>query len=102
MFSHISPSGRVNQVKKVESEVAEDKDVRSNIPSRIKCLSTLDVTMAGALKVKRPTIVFTNQQGPSRQKKDFEGEEQVSSNHISMQEISNSDSDDEIETGEAP
>lgn len=67
----------------------------------MKRFATLEVKTGESLRVKRKLGVFTNQQSCSAAKKDEKQEEFVcSSNHITVED--NSDTNFEMETGEAP
>ena len=75
-------------------------EVQSSIPSRMKRFSSLDVKTDGSLRVKRRTVIFTSQRKNSDSNKEAEEEEFVSSNHITIHECD--DSDSEIELAETP
>ena len=45
----------------VQREKKANNEIRSSVPSRMKCNSTLDISTEGSLKVKRRTIVHTSQ-----------------------------------------
>ena len=45
----------------VQREKKANDEIRSSIPSRMKCNSTLDINNEGSLKVKRRMIVHTSQ-----------------------------------------
>jgi len=66
----------------------------------MKHFSTLDVKIDGSLRVKRRTVIFTCQQKNSGSNEEVEEEEVVSSNHITIHECD--DSDSEIELAETP
>jgi len=55
----------------------------------MKRVSTLDVKIDGSLKVPRHTLVITNYDASSNSKDTNEDEDQVSSNHITIQEADN-------------
>ena len=65
----------------------ETNVVQCFIPSRVKRVSTLDVKTNGSLKVKRHTLVITSYEVSSNSKGKVEDEEQISSNHVTFQEI---------------
>jgi len=66
----------------------------------MKRFSSLDVKTDGSLRVKRRTVVFTGQQKNSGSNEEAEEEEVISSNHITIHECD--DSDSEIELAETP
>jgi len=71
----------------VFGRLGKKNEVQSAIPARMKCLSTLDVSIDGSLRVKRRTMVFTGHKAhPSPSEKVIE-RELASSNHITMQEV---------------
>jgi len=66
----------------------------------MKRFSTLDVKMDGSLRVKRRTVVLTGQQKSSNSNEKSKEEQVASSNHITIRECDDSDSDSEIELAE--
>jgi len=72
-------------------------EVQSSTPSRMKHFSSLDVKTDGSLRVKRRTVVFTGQRKISSSNKEAEKEEVVSSNHITIHECDNLDSEIQLE-----
>jgi len=66
----------------------------------MKCLSTLDVKTNGSLRVKRCTVVFNNKRSNPSPNEEVGQEEQVLSNHITVQKVN--DSDYEIKLMETP
>jgi len=62
----------------------------------MKRFSTLDVKTDGSLRVKRRTVVFTGQRKNSGSNEEAEKEEVVSSNHITIHECDDSDSEIEL------
>ena len=66
----------------------------------MKRFSTLDVKMDGSLRVKRRTVVLTGQQKSSNSDEKSKEEQVASSNHITIRECDDSDSDSEIEAPE--
>ncbi|XP_074271002.1 uncharacterized protein LOC141594921 [Silene latifolia] len=98
--SKVQKRCRQKQKKSSKTEVAIDlsKDIHSVIPSKMKRHHEVEITMDKSLKVKSRTVIFTNPQEESSQRKiarDF-----VSSNHVTAQECPNLE--DEIEVGEIP
>jgi len=77
-------------------------EVQSSIPSRIKSFLTLDVKMDGSLKVKRHTVVLTGRQKIYSSNEKSEEEQVPSSNHITIRECDDSESNLEIELAETP
>jgi len=65
----------------------------------MKRFSTLDVKTNGSLRVRRRTVVFTGQPSKSDINKG-DDQEKVTSNHITVQEYE--DSETEIEIAETP
>jgi len=68
----------------------------------MKHSSPLDVKMDGSLRVKRRTMVLTGQQKSSNCNEKLKEEQVASSNHITIRECDDSDSDSEIELAETP
>ena len=68
----------------------------------MKRFSTLDVKMDGSLRVKMRTVVLTRQQKSYSSNEKSEEEQVASSNHITIRECDDSDSDSEIELIETP
>jgi len=66
----------------------------------MKRLSILNVNMDGSLKVKRHTVVFTSHKAHPSPSEEVKEKEQASSNHITVREVD--DSDSEIELAETP
>ena len=66
----------------------------------MKHFSTLDVKTDGSLRVKRCTVVFTGERKNSGSNEETEEEEVVPSNHITIHECD--DSDSEIDLAETP
>ncbi|XP_074308174.1 uncharacterized protein LOC141643048 [Silene latifolia] len=98
--SKVQKRRQQKQKKSSKTKVAIDlsKDIHSVIPSKMKRHHEVEITMDKSLKVKSRTVIFTNPQEESSQRKiarDF-----VSSNHVTAQECP--DLDDEIEVGEIP
>jgi len=58
--------------------------------------------MDGSLRVKRCIVVLTSQQKSSSSNEKSEEEQVASSNHITLRECDDSDSDSEIELAETP
>jgi len=73
-------------------------EVQSSIPSHMKRSSTLDVKMDGSLRVKRRTMVLIGQQKSSISNEKSEEEQVASSNHITIRECDDLDSDSKIES----
>jgi len=63
----------------------------------MKHFSTLDVKMDGSLRAKRHTVVLTGQQKSPSSNEKLEEEQVTSSNHITVHECDNSDSDSDSE-----
>jgi len=62
----------------------------------MKHLSTLDIKKDGSLRVNRRTVVLIGQQKSSDSNEKSEEEQVASSNHITIHECNDSDSDSEI------
>jgi len=62
----------------------------------MKPFSSLDVKIDNSLRVKRRTVVFTSQEKRSNSNDKAEKEEVVSSNHITIHECDNLDSEIEL------
>ena len=77
-------------------------EVQSSISSCMKRFSTLDVKTDSSLRVKRCSVDFTGQRKNSGSNEEAEEEEAVSSNHITIRECDDDDSDSEIELVETP
>jgi len=75
-------------------------EVQSSISSRMKRFSSLDIKIDSSLRVKMRTVVFTGQRKNYRSNEEAEEEEVVSSNHITIHE--GDDSDSEIKLAEIP
>ena len=58
--------------------------------------------MDGSLRVKRRTVVLTSQQKSSSSNEKAEEEQVASSNHITIRELDDSDSELEVELAETP
>ncbi|XP_074266017.1 uncharacterized protein LOC141588475 [Silene latifolia] len=98
--SKVQKRRRQKQKKSSKTKVAIDlsKDIHSVIPSKMKRHHEVEITMDKSLKVKSRTVIFTNPQEETSQRKiarDF-----LSSNHVTAQECP--DLEDEIEVGEIP
>jgi len=59
----------------------------------MKRFSTLDVKMDGSLRVKRLTVILTSQPKSSSSNEKSEEEQVTSSNHITIRECDDSDSE---------
>ena len=70
----------------VFNQLGETNEVQSFISSPMKRIFTLDVKTHDSLKVKRRTLVITSFEASSNSKSKVEEEDQVSSNHITVQE----------------
>jgi len=73
------------------SRLGEINEVQSSIPSCINRVSTLHVKMDASLQVKRCTLVLTGYGANASSKERTEEEEQVSSNHVTVQEADDLD-----------
>ena len=62
----------------------------------MKRFSSLDVKTDGSLRVKKRTVIFTCQQKNSNSSNEVEEEEVVSSNHITIHECDDSNSEIEL------
>ncbi|KAI5344076.1 hypothetical protein L3X38_011953 [Prunus dulcis] len=65
----------------------EDNEIRSLIPSRMKRLSTLDVTSVDQLKVKRRTIIQTRKALNQQNQSDDEEVEILVVHHVTIKEL---------------
>ena len=84
----------------VFNHLGDTNEVQSSIPSRMKRFSTLDIKTEGLLRVKRRTVIFTDQQNNFELNKE-EGQDEIApSRHIIVRECE--DSDSEIEIVETP
>ncbi|KAM2877374.1 hypothetical protein COP2_020268 [Malus domestica] len=82
------PSRRRETTPEIEKidRLAENDDVRSSIPSRMKRQAILEVNTVGSLKVKRRTIIHTGQSS-CQQAREVNTEEEVQNVfHITIQE----------------
>jgi len=91
------PSSSCSQGKaSVFGSLGKINEVQSVVPSRMKCLSTLDISTDGLLRVKRCSVVFTCHKAHPSLSEDIIEKEQASSNHITVREVDDSDSEIEI------
>ncbi|XP_028068873.1 uncharacterized protein LOC114271452 [Camellia sinensis] len=79
----------------------EDDETRSLILSRMKHMTSLEVSVEGPLKVKRHTIILTGEVKTQAESKREEEIEHVGSHHVTVEEDSSSDSEDD-DLQEAP
>ena len=59
----------------------------------MKRLSSLDVSIDGSLRVKRCTVVFADHKAHPSPSEEVIEKEQASSNHITVREVDDSDSE---------
>jgi len=99
--SEESPSSSHSQEKtSVFGRLDKTNEVQSAIPSHMKRLSTLNVSRDGSLRVKRPTVVFAGHKAHPNPSEEVIEKEQASSNHITVRELD--DSNSEIELARTP
>ena len=97
--SALSRIRKRNDDARKNDDAKESDDARSVVPSRMKRTQDIDITEQQPLKARVRTVVFTNQEKSSDNFAE-DDREFVSSNHVTAQEVSNSD--EEIETEVAP
>jgi len=66
------------------SRLGEVNRVQCSIPSRMKCISSLDVKTEGSLKVRRRTLVITNCEANSTSKEKIQWDGQASFHPITV------------------
>jgi len=99
--SEESSSSRLQHEKSSAfSRLGVINEVKSSIPSRMKCFSNLDVKTDDSLRVKRRTVIFMGQQNNSNSSNKAEEEEVIPYNHITAYECD--DSGSQIELAETP
>ena len=87
--------------KRIEIREKEDVETRSLIPSRMKRITMLDVSVDEVLKAKRRVIVMTNQNDLGNQEADKGEVAYTSSYHITCEEAHDDDSHED-DVHEAP
>jgi len=96
----LSSPSHSQQKTSVFGRLGKTNEVQSAIPSLMKRLSTLDVSTDGSLRVKRCTVVFIGHKAHPSPSEEVIEKEQASSNHITVREVD--DSDSEIELAKTP
>jgi len=70
----------------VFSRLGEVNEIEISFPSCMKHIFPLDIKIDGCLKVKRHTLVVTNNVASSNSKEQIKGDGQASSHRITVQE----------------